>query len=81
MPGPGQYDPMLGKGSPGISFKGRSKNQRIEQLPGPGAYEPQFENVKARQGTAKFGQVSKKSPRLHGASQSMYAPGPGAYDA
>jgi len=76
-PGPGTYEKPSGLGSKGHSFGQKRNDHRLEQSPGPGAYQPSSSFTKP---SAPGRQISK-TPRGNLMSKSyLENPAPGNYE-
>ena len=80
-PGPGAYDQhsMIGRESPMISIKGKQEINIRSNIPGPGSYNANPENVRKKVISYKLGTSGRDFEKVSSSIQD-FTPGPGTYN-
>ncbi|CAG9310097.1 ODF3L2_1 [Blepharisma stoltei] len=73
-PGPGYYKTDGNAKGPSYSLKGKNYKISLEQVPGPGTYDPKIEALKEQNLTVKIGKAKREI-----FYSDDYSPGPGTY--
>jgi len=78
--GPGMYDPKLQNNSPTFEMRGRPKDRVDNNLPGPGSYNENPNNVRDRTRSANFSNSPERDTGKSWSPNRDNNVGPGMYD-